>query len=163
IVTVFAAGTASAQINSGRTGPGTGASSGAASTTPHLKSPAPPPTGSKGDQPASLAGQVQLVLDKLEDDLRIGAHQQKAWDAYRERVVRYAEDLSRARYSARDMQDGGMTVPQQLDRLSEIANNRMTAVEDIIDASRALYETLGPDQKKLAEKSLVVVPIRLVS
>jgi len=39
----------------------------------------------------------------------------------------------------------------------------MTAVEEIIDASRALYETLGPDQKKLAEKSLVVVPIRLVS
>jgi LTXXQ motif family protein len=115
------------------------------------------------DQPASLTGQVQLALDKLEGDLRIGAHQQKAWEAYRSKVLRYAEDLSRARYSARDMQDGSMSVPQQLNRLSEIANNRLTAVEDIGDAVRALYETLGPEQKRVADKDLVIVPLRLVS
>lgn len=115
------------------------------------------------DAPVSLTGQVQLVLDKLEDDLRIGAHQQKAWDLYAARVLRYADDLNRARFTARDMQDGGLTVAQQFDRLSELANNRMTAIEEIIDAGRAVYATLGPDQKKLADKGLVLLPLRLAS
>jgi LTXXQ motif family protein len=152
------AGTASAQYNTGRAPPmgATGVD------TSHIKvKPRSDPT--VADQPTSLTGQVQLALDKLEGDLRIGAHQQKAWEAYRSKVVRYAEDLTRGRYSARDMQDGSLTVPQQLNRLSEIANNRMTAVEEIIDASRAVYETLGSEQKQVADKDLVSVPLRLVS
>jgi len=157
VVAFLAAGTANAQFPS-RTTPG-GASQ---VSTPHIK-PATPNSPGNADQPASLTGQVQLVMDKLEDELKIGAHQQKAWDAYRAKVARYAEDLTRARYSARDMQDGGMTVPQQLDRLAEIASNRQTAVEEIVDAARAVYATLGPEQKRAADKGLVLVPLRLVS
>lgn len=128
----------------------------------HLKpsnSGAPLPT----DVPASLTGQVQLVLDKLEDELKIGAHQQKSWDLYATRVRKFADDLTRARFSARDMQDGGTSAPQQFDRLAEIASNRMTAVEEIIDAGRAVYATLGPDQRRLADKGLVILPLRLLS
>ena len=156
VVTFLAAGATNAQYQS----PG-GAAQG--TPTPHLKPPKPQTPSANADQPASLTGQVQVVLDRLEDELKIGAHQQKAWDAYRSKVVRYAEDLSRARYSARDMQDGGTGVPQQLDRLTEIANNRMTAVEEIVDAARAVYATLGSEQKQVADKNLVIVPIRLVS
>lgn len=154
----LAAGAANAQY--GSKGPPTGASQ---VDTPHIKvKPQADPAGN-ADRPASLTGQVQLVLDKLEDQLRIGAHQQKAWDAYRSKVTRFAEDLTRARYSARDMQDGGLTVPQQLERLTELASNRQTAVEEIADAARAVYETLGTEQKRVADKDLVIVPLRLVS
>jgi hypothetical protein len=156
--TFLAAGAAHAQVPS--KSPPMGASQ---VDTPHIKThPRADPTGN-ADQPASLTGQVQLVLDKLEDDLKIGAHQQKAWEAYRTKVARFAEDLTRARYSARDMQDGGLSVPQQLARLSEIANNRQVAVDEIVDAARAVYETLGPEQKRVADKDLVIVPMRLVS
>jgi hypothetical protein len=130
-------------------------------TDSHIKrTPSPPATT---DRPVSLTGQTQLALDRLEGQLQIGAHQQKAWDAYRAKVIRYAEDLSRARFSARDMQDGGLSATQQFDRLTEIAGNRMTAVEEIVEAGRAVYAALGPDQKRLADKDLVLLPLRLVS
>jgi hypothetical protein len=128
----------------------------------HLKPPSQDPAKS-ADLPVSLTGQAQLVLDKMEDELRIGAHQQMAWDAYSKKVLRYAEDLARARYAARDMQDGGTTAPQQFERLTEIANNRMTAVEEIVESGRALYATLGADQRPIADKVLVLLPLRLVS
>jgi hypothetical protein len=153
------AGTANAQY--GGRAPPIGASGGP--DTSHIKVKPRADPVANADQPASLAGQVQLVMDKLEGELKIGAHQQKAWDAYRSKVTRYAEDLTRARYSARDMQDEGMTVPQQLDRLAEISSNRQTAVEEIVDAARAVYATLGPEQKRAADKGLVLVPLRLVS
>ena len=129
----------------------------------HLKPGGSPAGGPAVDQPASLTGQVQLVLDKLEDELRIGAHQQKAWDLYATRIRKFADDLTRARYSARDVQDGGTSATQQFNRLAEIASNRLTAVEEIIDAGRAVYEVLGPDQRKLADKDLVILPLRLLS
>jgi hypothetical protein len=157
VVAFLAAGAAQAQY--GTKTPPMGATG---VDTSHIKTkPRSEPT--TPDQPASLTGQVQVVLDKLEDDLRIGAGQQKAWDVYRAKVMRFAEDLTRARYSARDMQDGGMTVPQQLERLSEIASNRATAVDEIVDAGRAVYATLGSEQKRVADKDLVLVPLRLVS
>ena len=130
-------------------------------TDSHIKRTAPP--AATNDRPVSLTGQTQLALDRLEEQLHIGAHQQKAWDAYRAKVTRYAEDLSRARFSARDMQDGGLNATQQFDRLTEIADNRMTAVEEIVEAGRAVYAALGPDQKRLADKALVLLPLRLVS
>ena len=139
-----------------------GSSKGSSPMPSHLKPPAPDATR-VADVPVSLTGQAQLVLDKMEEELRIGAHQQKAWDAYSKKVLRYAEDLARARFSARDMQDGGTTAPQQFERLTEIANNRMTAVEEIVDSGRALYATLGSDQRPIADKVLVLLPLRLVS
>ena len=153
------AGAANAQYGGGHAPP-MGASQ---VDTSHIKTKSRPDPAGTPDRPASLTGQVQVVLDKLEDDLKIGAHQQKAWDAYRSKVMRFAEDLTRTRYSARDMQDGGLTVPQQLERLSEIASNRQTAVEEIADAARAVYQTLGSEQKRVADKDLVLVPLRLVS
>ena len=128
----------------------------------HLKPPSQDPARS-ADLPVSLTGQAQLVLDKMQEELRIGAHQQKAWDDYSKKVLRYAEDLARARFSARDMQDGGATAPQQFERLTEIANNRMTAVEEIVDSGRSLYATLGAEQRPIADKVLVLLPLRLVS
>ncbi len=128
----------------------------------HIKPPTP--KSSPGpDAPVSLTGQAQVVLDTMEDELKIGAHQQKAWAAYASKVLRYADDLARARYSARDMQDGGLTAPQQFDRVAEIASNRVTAVEEIVESGRALYTTLGPEQRRTADKVLVLLPMRLVS
>ena len=142
-------------------GPG-GTSKGQSPLGSHLKPP-PPDAPRVADLPVSLTGQAQVVLDKMQDELRIGAHQQRAWDAYASKILRYADDLARARYSARDLQDGGMTAPQQLERLSEIASNRMTAVEEIVESGRALYATLGSDQRPIADKVLVLLPLRLVS
>jgi hypothetical protein len=154
--TALAASGALAQAPGGRA---PGASGGMSS---HLPPPKRDPSTAP-DEPVSLTGQAQAALDKLAEELRIGARQQKAWDAYAAKVVRYADDLARARYSMREVQEGGLTVPQQLDRIVELANNRVTAVEEIADAGRALYATLGPEQRPVADKGLVTLPLRLVS
>ncbi len=140
-----------------------GSSKGSSPMGSHLKPPSSRDPEKSADVPVSLTGQAQVVLDKMAEELRIGAHQQKAWDAYSKKVLGYAEDLARARFSARDMQDGGTTAPQQFERLTEIANNRMTAVEEIVESGRALYATLGSDQRPIADKVLVLLPLRLVS
>ena len=127
----------------------------------------PPPKGSPGervpDVPSSLGGQVQSNLNRLEDELRINAGQQKAWDAYATRVTRLADDVARARFAMRDLEGAAITAPQLFDRIAESAQNRLTAVEDIIEAGRALYDKLSAEQQKLADRRLALIALSLVS
>jgi hypothetical protein len=49
-----------------------------------------------------------------------------------------------------------MTAPQRLDRLSDIARDRLTAIEDIVDAGKQLYATLTPGQQTVADRRMAV-------
>ena len=71
---------------------------------------------------------------------------------------------SRARGSRRaTAQSDGVTAPQVFDRISVIAQNRLTAVEEIVEAGRALYERLSPEQQRLADRQLALVALTLAS
>jgi hypothetical protein len=104
-----------------------------------------------------------VTLERTADDLRINAGQQKAWDAYASRVLRLADDIARARFATREAQGDGVTAPQVFDRIGEIAQNRLAAVEEIVDAGRALYARLSPEQQRLADKKLAQVALTLAS
>ena len=127
----------------------------------------PPPKGiadpRANDGPTSLVGQTQIALERLAEDLRINASQDKAWSAYATRILKLADDITRARFIARDAQSGEATAPQLFDRIVETAQNRLTAVEEIVDAGRALYTALSPEQKRLADKRLAIVALSLAS
>lgn len=127
----------------------------------------PPPKsrgdGAAADAPVGIAAQVQVTLERTADDLRINAGQQKAWDAYATRVMRLADDIARARFAARDAQSDTATAPQVFDRINEIAQNRLTAVEEIVEAGRALYARLSPEQQRLADRKLALVALTLAS
>jgi hypothetical protein len=86
-----------------------------------------------------------------------------AWDAYASRVLRLADDISRARFATREAQGAGVTAPQVFDRIGVIAQNRLAAVEDIVEAGRALYERLSPEQQRLADRKLALVALTLAS
>ena len=115
------------------------------------------------DTPVSLMGQVEMQLDRLEEDLRITAAQQPAWDAFARKVIRLADDVARARFAARAAQDTPTTALQQFDRLADTARNRVTAVEEIVDAGRVLYAGLTPEQKTVADRRLAQVALPLAS
>ena len=115
------------------------------------------------DQPASLGGQVQQNLSRLEEELHINAGQQKLWDAYATRVMRLADDVSRARFATRDLEGTTITAPELFDRINQTAQNRMTAIEDIVEAGRALYGKLSTEQQKLADRRLALIALSLVS
>jgi len=132
-------------------------------STGHIPPPKNSPDVRNADSPGSLGGQVQLNLSRLEEDLRINAGQQKAWDAYASRVIRLADDVARARFATRDLEGTAITAPQLFDRITETAQNRMTAIEDIVEAGRALYVKLTPEQQKLADRRLALVAMSLAS
>jgi len=48
------------------------------------------------------------------------------------------------------------TAVKRLDALADMARNRLTAVEDIVDAGKALYASLSPAQKQVADRRLAL-------
>jgi len=102
---------------------------------------------------ANVLAVVQYRLDQLDEDLRLAPDQRPAWLAYRERVLRMAEDSQRA---ARAALGGDMPAPKRLDKLADIARDRLTAVEDIVDAGKNLYATLTPAQQIVADRRMAV-------
>ncbi|MFO1396802.1 MAG: Spy/CpxP family protein refolding chaperone [Burkholderiales bacterium] len=95
---------------------------------------------------------VSLRISQLEEDLNLTPPQLPAWNTYKERLTRMLDDQRRgARVSASET-----TAPKQLDGLADIARNRLTAVEDIVDAGKALYAVLTPEQKVIADRKLVL-------
>lgn len=160
IVAIALAGT----LATGRASADSGRPSGPSGvSTSHIPPPKNAQDPRNSDQPASLAGQVQQNLSRLEEDLHINAGQQKLWDAYATRVVRLADDVSRARFATRDLEGTAITAPELFDRINQTAQNRMTAIEDIVEAGRALYGKLTAEQQKLADRRLALIALSLVS
>ncbi len=118
--------------------------------------------GPKGGGPArpdedkvprqNLAEIVALRMSQLEEDLRLQPGQMPAWTTYQERVQRLLEDRRRTVREATT----ATTAPQLLDALADGARNRLTAVEDVVDAGKALYALLTPEQRNVADRRLAL-------
>lgn len=115
------------------------------------------------DTPASLLARVQQLLDRLEDDLRITNAQQSAWDAYAARIVRLADDIARERFAVREASNAQSSALQQFDAIALSAQQRATALQDIAEAGRALYATLGAEQRPIADRRLTMLVRALAS
>src|SRR5215467_11055624 len=105
---------------------------------------------------------VQVQLDHLEDELKLDPEQRKLWNAYADKVLSFADDMTRARFDARTSSvPADATAAQQLDRLADKARNRSTAVEDIAASGKALYAVLSTEQRSIADRRLVVPVLSL--
>ena len=111
------------------------------------------PMEPEGGSAMTMLSAVQYRLELLEEDLRLQPDQRGAWQAYRERVLRLAEDSQR---TARMALESDLSAPKRLDRLADIARDRLTAIEDIVDAGKNLYAVLTPGQKAVADRRLAV-------
>jgi len=143
VVAMFlAAGGAFAQATGGRTG---------GLDTSHVPPPRPRPNDGKPQE--TIQASVRYRLEILEEDLRIRPEQQKLWLNYKDRVLRLADDAQR---TSRTALAGTMSAPERLDRLSDIARDRLTAIEDIVDAGKQLYAVLTPGQQGVADRRMAV-------
>lgn len=101
---------------------------------------------------ANFAELVNMRVAQLEEDLNLVPGQLPLWNAYRDRVIRMLDDQRRGmRVSAAET-----TAPKRLDALADIARNRLAAVEDIVDAGKALYAVLTPAQREVADRRLAL-------
>ena len=106
------------------------------------------------ETPLSPGALVQAQLDQLEDDLHLTPAQTSAWRAYADKVQKLADDTARARLDARLSTPARVDAVQQLEQLAGGIGGRKTAIDEIVDAGRALYATLAPDQKVIADRRL---------
>lgn len=111
------------------------------------------PGGEQG--PAVQEDAVSLTeyrLQLLREDLKLTSVQQPLWDAYADKVSALAADISRERGGLRATLQ--LKALQRIDQSVDMARNRLTALEEIASAAKALYGRLAPEQQALADARL---------
>jgi hypothetical protein len=109
--------------------------------------------GAVGPAPTGI-DQFEATVDELRSDLRLTGPQQPGWDAYIGKVRALAGDVQRERTQARIASTEAMSAPQRIDRAVDAARNRLAALEEIADSAKALYASLAPEQKPVADARL---------
>jgi hypothetical protein len=91
-----------------------------------------------GDERVTGPNMTELVtmrLGQLEEDLNLRPDQLAPWNAYRDRVMRMLDDQRRASRAASAYSTTETSAPKRLEALADVARNRLTAVEEIVDAA----------------------------
>jgi LTXXQ motif family protein len=104
--------------------------------------------------------QIEYRLSLLEEDLKLKQAQVAPWNSFAERVRAYAGDLARERARAMTMSSTGGTATdgiKHIEQAADSARNRATALDDIAAAAKALYASLTPEQKMLADTRVVTI------
>ncbi|HYT15696.1 MAG TPA: Spy/CpxP family protein refolding chaperone [Burkholderiales bacterium] len=104
------------------------------------------------EKPQNSVDQLALILAELQEDLKLTANQQAAWDAYVRDVEALASDVARERDRTKEVMQ--MKVLQRLDHAVDVARDRLTAVEDIAAAAKKLHAGLTPEQQSVADPRL---------
>ena len=91
------------------------------------------------------------TLEQLRQALALTPQQQVYWQAYLERLEAYTQLHYRTRPAPRA---GTETATRQFAHLIDQLQNRLAALEDIENAVVALYASLTPEQRKLADLQL---------
>ena len=93
---------------------------------------------------------LEVAVHELHEDLKLTAEQEPLWQAYLDKVRALGNDVARER----GRRPAQANVPQQIDRILDAARNRLTALEDIAQAAKALYAKLSPEQQPAADPRL---------
>jgi hypothetical protein len=98
--------------------------------------------------------QIEVTLHEFHEDLKLNGEQEAAWDAYVERIRALMSDIARENVQRAKAQVG---VLQRVDRIVDMARDRLTAVEDIAVSAKSLYARLTPAQQQAADPRLANV------
>jgi LTXXQ motif family protein len=105
---------------------------------------------------------LEVSLHELEEDLKLRPEQAPLFDKYAEGVRALANDVARDRRREGATNAVKAGVLERIDRSVDALRNRLTAVEDIAQAAKALYASLDPTQQAAADPrlaTLMVLPL----
>lgn len=108
-------------------------------------------TAADGNSSAVTTPAPTRALAQLQQSLALTPQQQGYWQAYLERLEAYTQLHYRTRPAPRV---GTETATRQFAYLIDQLQNRLAALEDIENAVVALYASLTPEQRKLADQQL---------
>jgi len=103
--------------------------------------------GDKGGREA--VSSLEVTLHEFYEDLKLKPEQEPLWQTYADGVRALASDVARERRQVTQL-----AVLQRIDRVVDVARDRLTAVEDIALAAKALYAKLTPEQREVADPRL---------
>jgi len=106
--------------------------------------------GGKGAQRES-ADLYHVTTEELHSDLKLTPAQEPLWDSYVGKIDALKGDIARDRTRKTE---GLVTATRELDRLVDVQRDRLTAMEDIAEAGRALYKTFDAEQRAIADPRL---------
>lgn len=112
-----------------------------------------PAKGPAGPQAPLSREQLEYHLGTLQVDLRLTPEQTTAWQTFSDRILALQADMERQRgrnASAVAVSAASVGGIKPIANAVDAARNRLTALEDIESTGRALYQTLQPEQKALA-------------
>lgn len=114
------------------------------------------PQSPMGQQPQAMSHeQLEYRLGTLQVDLHLTTEQTALWQAFADRVLAFEGDLTRQRSRATPVNASALGAPgsaiKPIATAVDQARNRLTALEDIEAASRAMYQILQADQKTMAD------------
>jgi hypothetical protein len=106
----------------------------------------------KGGAPEPQVDMLEVTLHEFHEDLKLSAAQEPAWESYSDKVRALAGDIARERSRGRAAVQGSLL--QRVDLAVDGARNRLTALEDIAQAAKALYGGLSAEQQRVADPRL---------
>jgi LTXXQ motif family protein len=121
------------------------------------------PGGAKGGDGAEGGGKaeptpvLEVSLHELEEDLKLRPEQAPLFDKYTEGVRALANDVARERQRQRTATAAKVSVMERIDHSLDALRNRLTAMEDIAQAAKALYASLEGDQQRAADPRLATL------
>ena len=101
---------------------------------------------------ANASGKLEISLEQLRDRLALKTEQQALWGAYADKVNAYADVFYREKPVLASQES---TAPHQVGRLVDNMQNRLAALEDVEFAAKKLFESLSPDQQRIANQRLI--------
>lgn len=105
----------------------------------------------KGEPRVNL---LEVTANELHEDLKLTPVQLPLWESYLEKVRALGNDVVRERTQRPAGINSGRTVTQQIDRVVDVARNRLAALEDIAQAAKDLYAKLTEEQQTTANPRL---------
>jgi len=119
---------------------------------------------SRNERPAAAPDpnsyeQIEYRLSLLQEDLKLTGEQNGTWQTFAAKTRAYAGDVARERASgmrpaAGTAQGNGL---QHIGRAVDAARNRLAALEEVESSSRALYESLAPEQRTIADMRIPAI------
>ena len=111
--------------------------------------------GDKGaDKGEPRVNTLEVTAHEFHEDLKLTPEQEPLWDTYLGKVRALGNDLARERTQQLAGGNSARTVTQQIDRIVDVARNRLAALEDIAQAAKDLYAKLTPEQQPAANPRL---------
>lgn len=104
---------------------------------------------------------LEQTIEELRVDLKLQSAQMPAWESYTGKVRALVGDIARSRSQMPAGPEAN--VLQRLDRSVDAARNRLTAIEEVSDAAKALFALLVPEQRTAADPRLATIVISVTN